>query len=373
MAVASADYEAYSQTIRQIYAESERVILEKVAKRLERGIDSPGWAEKKAAEILQLRGDIREEIKNLRKQNTAVADAVEAAYRAGQEQAERDIPALTAKAATRTAVPGTNITLLQQSRVIGGFGSIDRDAIDALVRATVGKLNKSHFAILRLTEDAYRQTIAEAASQVTMGTQTVREAAQVALNRFADRGISGFVDKAGRRWDLSSYAEMAVRTTTGQAAVQGHLNRLIEHGHDLVIVQGGGGSCASCAMWHGRVLSVSGATQGYPTVDEATGSGHLMGPNCTCTMSAWIEGLSESPEPLTAEQKAEQETQYQERQQQRYNERQIRHWKRREAVALGEGKDSTLAKAKVREWQGRQRAFVKDSGRRRDYSREQIR
>ncbi len=372
MAIASADYEAYSQVIRQIYAESERIILEKVAKRLERGIDSPGWAEKKAAEILELRGDIRGEIKALRKQNSAVADAIESAYTAGRKQADSDIEGMVAKATTRTAIPNTGITLIHQSQVSANFGTIDQDAIKALARATVGKLNKSHFAILRLSEDAYRQTIAEATSQVTMGTQTVREAAQAALNRFADKGISGFVDKSGRHWDLSSYAEMAVRTTTGQAAVQGHLNRLIEHGHDLVIVQGGGGSCASCAMWHGRVLSVSGATQGYPTVDEATGSGHLMGPNCTCTMSAWIEGLSEPPEPLTAEQKAEQETQYQERQQQRYNERQIRHWKRREAVALGEGKDSMLARAKIKEWQSRQRSFIKDSGRRRDYNREQI-
>src|SRR5690606_5493901 len=155
-----------------------------------------------------------------------------------------------------------------------------------------------------------------------------REAAQMALNRFADAGITGFVDRAGRRWDIASYAEMATRTATGRAAIQGHTDRLTAPGYAL-----GNGSdppdwCSVCRPWEGRVLSLSGVTPGYPTLAEAQGSG-LFHANCTHSLSAYIPGLTRAPE----RRRLANPEGYEKRQRQRYNERQIRKWKRREAAA----------------------------------------
>jgi hypothetical protein len=172
------------------------------------------------------------------------------------------------------------------------------------------------------------------------------------------------MDTAGRRWDITSYAEMAVRSATGQAAVQGHINRLTDNGYDLVIVSDSPEECELCRPWEGQVLSVSGQTPGYPTVADATAAG-LFHPCCTHTLGAYIPGLTR---PM---QGTENPQGYEERQQQRYNERMIRRWKRREAVAITD-KDKALSTAKVREWQARQREFIEATGRKRLYYREQI-
>ncbi|MCX4975012.1 phage minor capsid protein [Streptomyces sp. NBC_00620] len=44
---------------------------------------------------------------------------------------------------------------------------------------------------------------------------------QRAMERFSDLGFRTFVDKSGRVWQMTSYAEMATRTSVGRAAVGG--------------------------------------------------------------------------------------------------------------------------------------------------------
>jgi len=112
------------------------------------------------------------------------------------------------------------------------------------------------------------------------------------------------------------------------------------------------------------VLSLTGRTPGYPTVDQARAAG-LFHPNCRHSLGAYIPGLTE---PMRQTRDAEG---YQERMQQRYMERQIRKWKLREAVALDD-EARRQARAKVREWQARIRQFVAEHDRKRLYYREQI-
>ncbi len=89
-------------------------------------------------------------------------------------------------------------------------------------------------------------------------------------------------------------------------------------------------------------------------------------PNCAHYPQAYVPGLTRE---IPKDQKAKPDL-YKERQAQRYNERQIRRWKRRAAVA-GNDKDRAKCEAKVAAWQARQREFVKRTGRRRLYYREQ--
>ena len=91
-------------------------------------------------------------------------------------------------------------------------GTAENTALAALLRDLSGRLGATDLRILRATSDVYRQVIARVTAQGLAGEYTRRQAAQAALNLFADRGITGFVDVAGRRWNLPSYAEMACRT-----------------------------------------------------------------------------------------------------------------------------------------------------------------
>lgn len=67
--------------------------------------------------------------------------------------------------------------------------------------------------------------------------------------------------------------------TTMEAHLQGTANRLLEQGHDLVKVSTHSGACELCQPWQGEVLSLTGKTPGYPTIQEARAAG-LFHPNC---------------------------------------------------------------------------------------------
>jgi len=65
---------------------------------------------------------------------------------------------------------------------------------------------------------------------------------------------------------------------------------MVENDFDLVQVSAHGG-CDLCAPWEGAILSISGDTPGYPTVDEAEASG-LFHPNCKHAINTLIPDLA---------------------------------------------------------------------------------
>ena len=135
------------------------------------------------------------------------------------------------------------------------------------------------------------------------------------------------------------------------AANQEHLDKLVANGCDLVIVQTSGRCCEYCAAYDGKVLSITGRTPGYDTVDNALVNG-FQHPGCSCVFGLYLEGYTEP----RAEQNDPQA--YKDRQTQLYNEGMIRLWKRRQAAAITpEAKQ--LSSEKVKEWQEIQRAHIK--------------
>lgn len=104
----------------------------------------------------------------------------------------------------------------------------------------------------------------------------------------SDNGITAFIDKRGRKWNMATYCEMLARTSTAQIFHQGKTNEYLAHGEDLVIVTHHTPTCDKCAKWGGKVLSLTGETKGYPTIDEARAAG-LFHPNCRHTYSLYME------------------------------------------------------------------------------------
>lgn len=128
-------------------------------------------------------------------------------------------------------------------------------------RSLVDRMKPAHRAATRTVDDIYKRVIAEAAEGSVSGLRTRLQAAQDALDRFARRGITGFVDRAGRHWDLKTYAEMSVRTSTARSAVWAGVDRLQEAGIDLVYVSEHSGACDLCGPWSGKILTLSGPAQ----------------------------------------------------------------------------------------------------------------
>jgi hypothetical protein len=265
----------------EMYAEAERTLLARIARSLAKGLDAPDWVTRKLAEVQFLQRQTERLVADLgNRAASEVALALAHAYNRGGASAVVDLAALLEVSLEEAAAPLYGLP-----------------PVELLVAETMGFLVATHPRILRATMDAYRSVIAEAAGRVLTGSETRRQAAQFALDRFAARGITGFVDKAGRGWNLVSYVEMAMRTGCGKAAVQGHIDRLQEYGLDLVIVSDAPKECPLCRPWEGKVLSIGG--DGLPL----DGNGNWRGPARCEEVSpeefAGFRNRSSYPEMLT--------------------------------------------------------------------------
>lgn len=306
-----------------LYGDATATMLEKVARRLARGITEPGWAGHKLTEVAQLRQEAMAEVQRLAvAAPETIRTAVEEAASVGAKAAASELGV--------NAVPS---------------------AVQSLVRETVSQVTSTHLQLLRRPLDIFRSVIAEAgAAPVAAGTETRLRAAQRVLDRFARSGVAGFVDRAGRSWEIESYAEMAVRTASGRAHVQGRLDVYQSDGRDLVIVSDAPQECSVCRPWEGRILSISGNDRTRPSLAEATASG-LFHANCRHDVRPYVAGLTK-PFTHTADPDGDRA-----RQEQRYLERGVRRWKRAEVVGLDD-EAKAKARARVQEWQGRLREHV---------------
>ncbi|WKU45978.1 phage capsid protein [Streptomyces sp. VNUA116] len=346
--------EDLSAGVRDLYTDAEQRLLGIVARQLAADLDAPGWAVAKLRDIAALRRASQGVVDALSTATRAeVFDVVAEAYNAGAQAGLVELGALADEDARRIAEATPNTR-----------------AIDRLAHETVDLVEQTHRGILRGVADGYRQVVAEVAGTPLLGVDTRRQAAQTAMARFADRGLKTFVDRAGRAWSMTSYAEMAVRTAVGRAAVEAHGDRLRAAGLDLVIVSNTPHECPLCKPFEGKVLALDGpdgartveaehATEDDRTVevqiagsvDEARRAG-LQHPNCRHSLSAYLPGVTRAPVEHSTDPAG-----YAASQRQRAIERNIRRWKNRAAGAV-DPDARRAAEAKVRQWQKAQREHL---------------
>ncbi|MFE7782045.1 phage minor capsid protein [Streptomyces nigrescens] len=342
--------EPLAERTRDLYAQAEERLLGIIARQLAAGLDAPGWAERKLAAVQQLRRSAQEIVDELGKAvQLEVFDAVADSYNTGHRAAVAELGALSDKA--RRLVDET---------------TPNAQAVDRLAAETVDVVTSAHRSILRVVVDKFRAIVAEVTATPLLGTGTRRQATQDAMRAFADEGIRSFVDKAGRRWQLTSYAEMAVRTSVGRAATEAHMRTLATAGIELVIVSDAPRECPLCREWEGKVLSIGGPAGARTvevehaiddgrmipvrvagTLDEARLAG-VQHPNCRHSVSAYTPGITQT------EQAESDPAGYEAGQRQREIERHIRKYKRRAAAAVTP-EAKRAAGAKVRQWQGAMR------------------
>ena len=332
-----------------LYLEAELVLLRRVARSLANGIGAPDWAQRKLAELTGISRSTEHDLNALHRAGAeAVTETVGQAYSTGALLARVDV-------ATAGRPPG--------------LPEATRRAATRIAAETIGAIAATTTGVLRTLNDAYQRAVADASGAVLLGATDRRSAAQSALNRLLGQGIGGFQDTAGRAWRLDSYVEMAVRTATGRAAVQGHVEHLTAAGLDLVYVSNSPRECPKCRPWEGKILSISGSAVGtiqvLSVVDDTQVRVHIAGsldraradgfqhPNCTHSLSAYLPGATPTP-PATPNPAG-----YIAQQQQRAIERNIRNWKRREALAL-DVPERRLAAGKVAGWQDAMRAHLRE-------------
>jgi len=342
------------EDIRRVYSQAELDIITRITNKLKRGktLTLSQWERAKLNELRQLTNGINQQvISHLAKENEdKLDDLIRLAYQQGSDSAVKDLTKIKANKAIKSE-----------------FLQSDIVSIQLLTSELNQSLSQTHLRILRQSQDYYQQAVAKGSNYVLTGAGTRLEGAQKTLNQLANKGITGFVDKGGRNWNLSSYVEMATRTATGRARIDGNINRFATNGEDLVIVSGHYESCPICDPWEARILSISGKNPDYASVQDAKNAG-LFHPNCTHNLTLYVEGLTD-PEKLIKQKKGS--NLYEERQQQRYNERMIRKWKRRKAASLTDS-ETKKVQSYVSKWEKKQSDFIGKTGRIRKYDREEV-
>jgi hypothetical protein len=113
-------------------------------------------------------------------------------------------------------------------------------------------------------------------------------------------GVFTFEDEAGRQWNLVDYGRMAIRTANTRAVNQSTINAGQELGNDLVRMSHHLSSCPLCAMYEGRIYSVSGNDKRYPSLASINKGSmityQVLHPSCRHRFTNYIEDLNTEEE-----------------------------------------------------------------------------
>lgn len=281
--------------ILSLFSQAEAFIFALICRLLAKDIDKEDWAKLAATRVREVRLQVQDAALQLqRRGNGILATALLSAYERGVKDATTTTKALPSavrnpKADLPTQLKGFNPRL----SLLNGEA---RTAISGLA-----------LQIPSSASNIYSEVIAQAVANMSgPSSLTRKQAALRAVNTWSEKGVTGFVDRRGRQWSLSSYAEMATRTASNQAAVFGYADRLVESGYDLVIVSDATEECDRCRPWEGKILSVSGTSKqgrmtknGHSftvagTLAEARAAG-LFHPNCRHRTVLFLPGYTAIP------------------------------------------------------------------------------
>lgn len=358
--------------LRGIYTQMETDLIASMKRNLTRheneekklGFKWPQWQQKKLEDLQQYKKEAAQIVK---KAEPAIEQAVEQEIKGGfLAGIKRTAIKLLGKFLPRKL----NIPDVSDEN----FFKLNEGRVNALVEATQGELKAARFAILRQSDDVFRQTIFKSQVYLNSGAASLGQAIDMATRDFLDKGFDYITYSNGRRVNVASYAEMALRASSQRAVFAGEGAKRQQMGNPFVVVSAHNNCSELCLPWQGKVYiddvySGGKASDGaYPLLSKAMAAG-LFHPHCRHNMTTFVPGVSRLPEPVDD---AEALANYKAEQRQRYMERQIRRYKRREVGSVDPNNQAAAA-VKVKEWQGKLRNHLKTNEHlRRDPNREKI-
>lgn len=380
-----------SEPVEAAYLDCIDRLIVNIAKHLGTGkaFRTAGWETWKLAELGQLTQEnariINEETRRVPEEIRKALDEVSKIALADIERAIREA---IAKGAIEEAPADSVQNLL---RDLSGQAVDDANLVNTVM------LQSSQSAYLQAVNNmviwenqlldaaAAQKTLNDAATAVTIGTETRRQALQKAISQMADKGIYGFVDRAGRHWSPEAYMNMDIRTTVHNAAIQSIRVRQEDYGSDIFQVSSHAGARPLCYPYQGKFYSWgsgsgtfsdgAGVQHAYAPLDSTSygQAAGLFGINCGHYPMPQIPNVT-FPQDKKIESKAENDRLYQESQEQRALERRIRDAKRKQAAfqAAGLPEAADRQRALVRQRQAAMREFIAKTGRARRYDRESI-
>ena len=107
------------------------------------------------------------------------------------------------------------------------FFKLNDRKLEALIKATRDDMEKVETAVLRKANDDYRKAIFNAQVYANTGAGTYEKAVDMATKDMLSRGLNCVEYANGARHTLSDYADMAIRTASKRAYLQGEGEKCI--------------------------------------------------------------------------------------------------------------------------------------------------
>lgn len=293
--------------------------------------------------------------------NAKISGLIAAANIEGQMEQEKKILEAIRKgfAAKRVTKGGT-----------AEFFKLNDRKLEALIKATTDDMEKAETAVLRMANDQYRKIIYNAQVYANTGAATYETAVDMATKDFLKAGLNCIQYANGARHTIADYADMAIRTASKRAYLQGEGVKRQEWGVHTVIInkRGSGCPCPLCVPFVGKVMVDdvwSGGTRkeasetGYKLLSEAIAAG-LYHPRCRDSHTTYFPGISTPPDgKFTKKEIKEIEKKNKQEARQQYAERQEKKYKLLTDMAL-DGENEKKYKIKQKKWH-RQGEVIKDS------------
>lgn len=187
------------------------------------------------------------------------------------------------------------------------FFKLNDRKLEALIKATMDDMEHAEIAVLRMANDQYRKVIYNAQVYANTGAGTYEKAVDMATEDFVKAGLNCVQYANGARHTLADYADMAIRTASKRAFLQGEGQKRQEWGISTVIMNKRGNPCPKCLPFVGKVLIddvwSNGPKDGkspvtgikYPLMSKAIAAG-LYHPRCKDSHTTYFEGISTPPE-----------------------------------------------------------------------------
>ena len=240
------------------------------------------------------------------------------------------------------------------------FFRLNDRKLEALVEATTHDMEKAETAILRKAEDDYRQAIYNAQVYSNTGAGTYEKAVDMATKDMLSRGLNCVQYVNGARHTLADYADMAIRTASKRAYLQGEGEKRQEWGISTVIVNKRGNPCPKRLPFCGKVLIddvwSGGPEDGmdpetgkkYPLMSYAISCG-LYHPRCKDSHTTYFPGISTADDTWTKEELKTIGQEYETEQKQQYAKRQEEKYERLAEYSLDEENQKKYG-MKARKW-----------------------
>lgn len=264
--------------------------------------------------------------KKFGKQFRNINDQIDALIRAANDEGMMDQENAILKA-IKKGFPAKRVA----SGATAEFFKLNDRKLDALLKATMDDMKKAEVAVLRMADDQYRRIIFNAQVYANTGAGTYEKAVDMGTKDFLSAGLNCVQYANGARHTLSDYADMAIRTASKRAYLQGEGVKRQEWGISTVIMNKRGNPCPLCLPFVGKVLIDdvwSGGNRkdgSYPLMSKAISAG-LYHPRCKDSHTTYFPGISTANDTWTKEEleaigqanRTEAKKQYAERQEKRF-------------------------------------------------------